>query len=143
MNGIYIWQHGFPFTVTAADLGGANDTPFGAGGRANVSGDPNAGGGSSDKWFNTSAFSQPALGTFGGSERNLLRLPTVNNLDFALFKNFDLPKASRLQFRVEAFNAFNHPNFIGVSRDIRNPDFGHLTSARPGRIVQLGLKLIW
>jgi len=143
VNGIYIWQHGFPITIQAADLGGANDTPFGAGGRANVTGDPNAGGGSIERWFNTSAFSQPALGTYGNSKRNSLRAPTINNLDFALFKNFDLPKGSRLQFRFESFNAFNHPNFTGVSTDIRNPDFGRLTSARPGRINQLGLKFIW
>jgi len=143
VNGIYIWQHGFPITIQAADLGGANDTPFGAGGRANVTGDPNAGGGSIERWFNTSAFSQPALGTYGNSKRNSLRARTINNLDFALFKNFDLPKGSRLQFRFESFNAFNHPNFTGVSTDIRNPDFGRLTSARPGRINQLGLKFIW
>ena len=129
MNGIYIWQHGFPITIQAADLGGANDTPFGAGGRANLVGDPNAGGGTIDKWFNTSAFTQPALGTYGDSLRNSLRAPTINNLDFALFKNFNLPKGSRLQFRFESFNAFNHPNFTGVATNITDPAFGHAEAA--------------
>ena len=92
VNGIYTWQHGFPITVTAADLGGVNDT-FGTN-RADLVGDPNAGGSTraSNKWFNTAAFAQPALGQFGNLGRNTLRGPGINNLDFALFKNFELPK---------------------------------------------------
>ena len=41
VNGIYTWQRGFPITITAADLGGLNDT-FGTN-RADLVGDPNAG----------------------------------------------------------------------------------------------------
>jgi hypothetical protein len=140
VNGIYIWQHGFPITIQAADLGNVFDS-FGTN-RANVSGDPNAGGGTIEKWFNTGAFSQPALGQFGNSTRNMLRAPTINNLDFALFKNFDVTRGARLQFRFESFNAFNHPNFTGVATNITDPAFGRLTSARAGRINQLGVKLI-
>ncbi len=73
----------------------------------------------------------------------MLRGPGINNLDMALFKNFDLVRGARLQFRFESFNAFNHPQFDGVSTNIASPTFGRLTSARPGRINQLGLKLIW
>src|SRR5262249_14730869 len=143
VNGIYTWQRGFPITIQAADVGNVLDS-FGTN-RANVSGDPNGGGGSVEKWFNTAAFSQPALGEFGSSTRNMLRGPTINNLDFALFKNFDLAKGARLQFRFESFNAFNHPNFrsTGVATNITDPAFGRLTSAFDGRINQLGLKLIW
>jgi hypothetical protein len=142
MNGIYTWQRGFPITVIAADLGNVLDS-FNTN-RANVSGDPNAGGGTIEKWFNTAAFSQPALGQFGNSERNFLRGPGINNLDLALFKNFDLPKNARLQFRLESFNSLNHPQFNAVNADMRQPaTFGRVTGARPGRINQLGLKLIW
>jgi len=141
VNGIYIWQHGFPITIRAADVGNVFDS-FGTN-RANVSGDPNSGGGTIEKWFNTAAFSQPPLGQFGNSTRNMLRGPTINNLDLALFKNFDLARGARLQFRFESFNAFNHPNFVGVQTYLPDPAFGRLTSARPGRINQLGLKLIW
>ena len=42
VNGIYTWQQGFPLTVTAADLGGLNDS-FGTN-RADLVGDPNTGG---------------------------------------------------------------------------------------------------
>ncbi len=131
MNGIYSWQTGFPITIQAADVGGVLDS-FGTN-RANVSGDPNAGGGTVEKWFNTGAFTQPGLGQFGNSPRNFLRGPHLSNLDLALFKNFDLPHASRLQFRVESFNVFNHPNFLadGVSTNMTNPNFGQLTTAAP------------
>jgi hypothetical protein len=141
VNGIYTWQRGFPVTVQAADVGNVLDS-FGTN-RANVSGDPNSGGGTIEKWFNTGAFSQPALGQFGNSLRNMLRGPGINNLDLALFKNFDLMREARLQFRFESFNAFNHPQFTSVSQNMTSPTFGRITGARPGRINQLGLKLIW
>jgi hypothetical protein len=75
----------------------------------------------------------------------MLRGPTINKLDFAIFKNFDLARGARLQFRFESFNAFNHPNFNsnGVQTQIADPCFGCLQSAFDGRINQLGLKLIW
>ena len=111
MNGIYLWQGGFPISVFAADLGGVLDT-FGTN-RADIVGDIHSGGGTIEQWFNTAAFAQPALGSFGNSGRSILRAPGINNLDLGFFKNFFLPRNATLQFRVEAFNAFNHPQFSG------------------------------
>jgi hypothetical protein len=141
INGIYLLQGGFPITIQAADVGGVLDT-FGTN-RADVVGDINQGGGSTTQWFNTAAFAQPKLGSFGSSGRNILRGPGINNLDLALFKNFGLPKSAVLQFRVEAFNALNHPQWSGVSTNMTAANFGVVTSARPGRIVQLGAKILW
>ena len=141
LNGIYLWQGGFPITITAADLGGLNDT-FGTN-RADIVGDVHSGGGTIGQWFNTAAFAQPALGQFGNSGRSILRGPGINNLDLGLFKNFYLPKDSTLQLRIEAFNALNHPQWNGVSTNISAANFGVITSARDGRIVQLGVKLLW
>ena len=141
INGIYLWQHGFPITIMATDLGGVLDT-FGTN-RADIVGDIHSGGGSITKWFNTAAFAQPALGSFGNSGRSILRGPSINNLDLALFKNFDLPRASTLQLRFESFNVLNHPQWGNVSTNIANANFGVVTSARAGRINQLGLKLLW
>ena len=61
VNGIYTWQRGFPLTITAADLGGLNDT-FGTN-RADLVGDPNVGERTVNRWFNTAAFAQPAPGS--------------------------------------------------------------------------------
>jgi hypothetical protein len=141
VNGIYTWQHGFPLTVTAADEGGVLDT-FGTN-RANLVGDPDSGDRSINKWFNTAAFAQPALGEFGNSGRNILRGPGINNFDLALFKNFELPRNMRLQFRLESFNAFNHPQWSSVNTNVTSPQFGVITGARPGRINQLGFKFLF
>ena len=141
VNGIYTLQRGFPITITAADLGGLNDT-FGTN-RADLVGDPDNGDRSVTQWFNTSAYAQPPQGALGSAGRNTERGPGINNLDLAVFKNFDLPRGTRLQFRLESFNAFNHTQFAGVSTSIASTNFGVVTSARPARINQLGLKLIF
>jgi hypothetical protein len=141
VNGIYTWQHGFPLTITAADLGGLNDTS--GTNRADLVGDPNVGERSVTRWFNTAAFAQPAAGSLGNLGRNTERAPGVNNLDLALFKNFTLTTGVRLQFRLESFNALNHTQFQGVSTNLTAANFGVVTSARPARINQLGLKLLF
>jgi hypothetical protein len=140
INGIYLLQGGFPISVFAADVGGVLDS-FGTN-RANIVGDIHAGGGTVEQWFNTAAFAQPALGQFGNSGRSILRGPGINNLDLSLFKMFSAGPTT-LQFRIEAFNALNHPQFLNVAQNITAANFGVVTSARPGRIVQLGLKVLW
>jgi hypothetical protein len=141
VNGIYTWQRGFPLTVTAADLGGLNDS-FGTN-RADLVGDPNTGGHSIQRWFNTDAFAQPAAGQFGSSGRNILRGPGVNNLDLAVFKNFGLVGRTKLQFRLESFNVLNHTQFSSVDTNLTSSTFGVVNGARAGRINQLGLKVIF
>jgi hypothetical protein len=141
VNGIYTWQRGFPITITAADLGGLNDT-FGTN-RADLVGDPSVDTRTVTQWFNTAAFAQPAAGALGSLGRNTERGPGVNNLDLALFKNFTIHGEVRLQFRLESFNALNHTQFAGVSTNRANANFGVVTSARPARINQLGVKLLF
>jgi hypothetical protein len=96
-----------------------------------------------NRWFNTAAFAQPALGELGNLGRNTERGPGINNLDLALFKNVELSHQVRLQFRLESFNALNHTQFDGVSTNLAATNFGVVTSARPARINQLGLKLLF
>ena len=92
---------------------------------------------------NTSAannYVQQAGGTTG--TRAIVRLPGFTNFDIALMKSFRLPfEGHRLQFRAEAFNAFNHVNFYNPSLDINSTStFGELQSAYPARVVQLSLR---
>ena len=121
-------------------VGGLNDT-FGTN-RANLVGDPRSGDRTVTRWFNTAAFAQPAAGALGNLGRNTERGPGVNNLDLALFKNFNLGMGARLQFRLESFNVFNHTQFAGVSTNIAATNFGVVTSARPARINQLGVQAV-
>jgi hypothetical protein len=143
VNGIATFQRGFPITITAADAGGLNDS-FGTN-RADIVGDPYPDGfnKSIDAWFSTAAFRQPAPGSFGSVGRNTLRGPGINNLDLALFKNFDVGRGSRVQFRFESFNTFNHAQFNAPVVNVADNRFGRILSARPGRINQIGLKLLF
>ena len=95
------------------------------------------------RWFNTSAFAQPASGKFGTLGRNTERGPGVNNLDLALFKNLTVRHGIRLQFRFESFNAFNHTQFATVVTNLTATNFGVVTAARAARINQMGLKLLF
>jgi hypothetical protein len=63
------------------------------------------------------AFTYPFGGNTG--ERNVLRGPGFSNVDMAVLKNFTMPWSDGqiLQFRLEAFNVFNHPSFNNPSVD--------------------------
>ena len=113
-------------------------------------------------WFNTRAFdwsgtcvyssnlvqtagsANPAY-AFGDAPRffSNVRAPRLNNLDFSIQKEFKLPlgEQSRLRFRADAFNLFNH-TLLGYPVVSSNANFGRITSTRvPARIWQLGLHL--
>lgn len=143
VNGIATFQSGFPMTIAAADVGGLNDT-FGTN-RADIVGNPYPSGFKKTiaQWFNTAAFRQPGAGYLGNSGRGILRLPGINNWDTGLFKNFRLTERASLQFRFESFNAFNHTQWNGPTRNIADSRFGQILSSRPARINQLGLKVLW
>ena len=99
-----------------------------------------------EMWFDPSAFSVPAAGVFGNAKRNSLRGPALKVADLSLFKNLQFG-ATRVQLRLEAFNAFNWVNLglpettIFNSGGARNPTAGRITStSTPARQVQLGVK---
>jgi hypothetical protein len=75
-----------------------------------------------------------------------VRNPGVKTADLSLFKNNYFGKESRynLQFRIEAFNAFNHPNWNTASSSLQGGSaFGTITSTNPNvpnRVVQLAAK---
>jgi hypothetical protein len=94
------------------------------------------------RWFDASAFTQPANGTFGNAARNVLYGPGRWNVDASLFKDFTFTEESKLQFRAEFFNVFNHPQFGQPNGTIFNPGVGQITSivGNP-RQIQLALRL--
>ncbi len=102
--------------------------------------------------FNTEAFRPPAVGTFGNAASSLIRGPGTNNWDISLFKNVPLvAERCRLQFRAEAYNAFNHTQFNGLDTATRfdaagkqvNARLGEFTGASAPRRIQLALRLIF
>lgn len=92
------------------------------------------------EWFNTVAFTQPAPGFFGDAAPGSIRGPGSINFDMALYKDFKIHERHTLQFRTEAFNAFNHTNFSGVSTGIGGGGAGAVTSALDPRVFEFALR---
>src|SRR5690606_714876 len=97
------------------------------------------------EYFDASAFELPAIGTYGNAAKGLITRPGEILLDLALLKDFPigLSDESRLQFRAELFNMFNNTNFNNPSTTVLSSQFESITSAGPGRQIQLGLKVLW
>jgi hypothetical protein len=142
LNGILTLQTGNPFNVTAGvdrSLSGVNLD------HADISGPAATYGGSSHgaevgRYFDTSMFSLPALGTFGSSGRNILVGPGLANFDAGLFKQFRIDESRHFELRWEVFNTFNRPNFLNPTASFSSVNFGRILSARDPRIMQLAAK---
>ncbi len=93
------------------------------------------------QWFNTGAFRLPDPYRFGNAPRSVLRGPGINNIDLSLLKNFSITERVKAEFRGESYNFLNHTNFGLPGSTLGAPGFGVITSARPGRAVQLGLRI--
>jgi hypothetical protein len=118
--------------------------------RPNQIGDPNGKRCVPGTFFNTCAFGDPALGSYGNVGRNSLQGPGSVTWDTSLFKNFKLSERFNLEFRSEFFNLLNHTNFLlsqsgpqesNNSTVLGSPQFGFLTAARSPRQIQFALKL--
>ena len=143
LGGVFTIQSGPPFTVTTQV-----NTVYSAAGalRADVSRNPNLDAGSRTlyRWFDMEAFAQPAAAKFGNQGINILRADGITNLDLSMMKAWNLPGEGRkIQLRGEFFNAGNHPDFGLPGRTFGGPGFGLVSSARAGRSIQLGLRLVY
>jgi hypothetical protein len=102
---------------------------------------------STQEFWNIQAFNttNPELGYRDGSVgRNVLLSPGLRQWDFSLTKNTSIKEGHELQFRWEAFNFANHPNWNSPATDARNATtFGVITSARTMREMQFGLKYVF
>jgi hypothetical protein len=142
VSGVYTYTSGLPLSFTTTN----NTNSFGGSQFPNIS----------DRhllaianptrlaWFNKSVFSQPAAFTYGNAPRYVseVRSDATNNMDFGLQKTFPILEKVRLQFRAEAFNAFNHNQFSAPTTNITSPTFGQITSSRSTpRNIQLSLRL--
>ena len=147
VNGIVTLSTGIPLALTAPNNSGAfSDTQ-----RPNVIGDPNLPSGRSTQdtlaqWFDTSKFSQPAAFTFGNTGRTLpnVRGDGPANIDFSLFKQFPFLESRRVEFRAEAFNLTNTPQFDLPGQAFGGGSFGVVSAqANSPRQVQLALKVVF
>ena len=86
--------------------------------------DPTAPGG---RIINRAAFAVPSVGQQGSLGRNVIRGFPFWQIDVAVRRQFNLTERLGLQFRAEAFNVFNHPNFGTIQTSLTSPTFGKAT----------------
>jgi hypothetical protein len=107
-----------------------------------------------NEWFNTACFSAPPNGELGNLGRNTLIGPGFWDLDLAVMKNTRIGEKLSVQFRVEAFNIFNHPDFdlpnpnlftlAPTGGAIPNPVAGQITdTVNAPRQIQFALKFLF
>jgi len=89
--------------------------------------------------FNPAAFSVPTAGVQGNLGRNVLRGFAVGQLDFSLRREFPIYERLKLQFRADAFNLFNHPNFANPAGVMTDPTFGVSTQMLGSSLGSTGI----
>jgi hypothetical protein len=139
-------QSGLPFNV-GFDTSGISDT---GPNRPDIVGDPRAGDGGQNQWFDPTVFAKPAVGTFGNLKRNSINGPGYWRTDASLFKKFRFTENQELEFRTEVVNLFNHVNLGQPDSFIGNPanpnsNAGRITSTAyggqdPQRAFQFALR---
>jgi hypothetical protein len=155
ISGVSQFQTGTPFTIaTGDDFAGVGpgsgsqiwvvngDPVLGDGDKkfASNNGDPNF-------WFavknadGSSIFVRPAAGTFNTQRvRNSIYGPGFQNHNLGLLKDFQIKERHTIQFRAEAFNWFNHPNWNGPDTNPTSATFGKITNKSSERNLQFALR---
>jgi hypothetical protein len=155
VGGSIALQSGVPQNITIGGLDNSltqstYDRPNATGVSSSVS-NPSPGG-----WYNPAAFFVAPVGQYGNVGRNTALAPGIFDINAEVHKNFRIRENHQIQFRAEAFNALNHPNFGGPSGNILaglavpgapanapHQGFGTINTLAfgiPMRQLQLGLK---
>jgi hypothetical protein len=143
-NAILSLHSGTPYTLGVggdiANTGNSNNGGYYE--RLNLVGDPRLDNPSPAQWFNTKAFAVPASFTYGNLGRNTFRNDWTRNMDFSLFREFQIHEGIRLQFRAESFNVTNSVVYGTPVTNFTNANFGKVLSvANSPRQLQFALKL--
>jgi hypothetical protein len=93
------------------------------------------------EWFNPASLAAPPYGFFGNAGQDVIPGPPLDSWNWALYKSFPMGERFKWQFRAEAFNIWNHPNFYGIDAGVGDPTIGQLTSALDPRILEFALRL--
>jgi len=151
ISGITHIAGGFPVTMhndsdrslTGLQRNGVNntwglDTPDVLPGSLKLNGKPHNG-----PYFDTSQFGFQPLGEVGSAKPRFFYGPGMINADLSVQKRIELAENKTLDFRMDAFNVFNHPQYFGpdtVDGDISSGTFGQIVKAQNPRLMQAALK---
>jgi len=125
VSGILTLRGGLPLTVTQTQ--GVLST--GTGNRPNRICDGRLSNPTIDRWFDTGCFvaTTDNTGTYGDAGRGIIRGPGSFNIDASLIKNTRIGHVDT-EFRLEAFNVLNHPQFGNPNTTLGNAAFGTISS---------------
>lgn len=150
LNGIVAIRSGVPLNPGNGLNKDVANVGSGANERVNFISNPNVGAPHKfSEWFNADAFQNPANGTFGDAGLDSLRGPGFWDADTSLFKTIPIGERASFQFRVEAFNLFNHPNLAnpgpsGTTGDLLVPAGNEITgTVGTQRVIQLAGKILF
>lgn len=142
-SGLMVLASGLPVTPRMANNSTLN-ADFNL--RPDLVGDPSVSNPTRDLWFDPAAFAVPGLFRQGSAGRNILRGPSLYNLDWSLSKMFRFTERTQLEFRADAFNILNHANLDQPVDTIDSPTAGQVFGLSQGsnmRQMQFGLRLSW
>jgi hypothetical protein len=128
LNALWSWESGLPLDIITST--GSLNAP-GNINRPDVTGPVQIFGGigPGTPYFDTSKFKQPANNTAGNLGRNVLHGPNLFDIDASVFRKFPLRERLNLEFRAEAFNLTNTPQYNRPVSDFSNSSFGSVISA--------------
>lgn len=147
VNGFWTLQSGLPIVI---GLSGGHIQDGSQ--RPNVTGNPRSGSSIHDvvqgkgPYFNASAYSNPGDQIDGNAPRfdTRLRGDGIRNIDFSVFKNFQIKEQMKLQLRTEFFNFTNTPRFADPNGNVGDGGFGTITSqVNSPRQVQFGARFLF
>jgi hypothetical protein len=123
VNGALYLRSGLPVNITTTQ--NVLSTTVGTGARPNQTCSGELSNPTIERWFDTSCFANVTenTATYGNAERNSVRGPGQFNIDASLIKNTRIGRVDT-EFRVEAFNLLNHPQFALPNGQLGSPTFG-------------------
>ena len=138
-SGYFAFISGTPLTFAMPDATLGN----GWGTRANLVGNPNLSSRSKLEWFNVNAFAAPPLYQWGTSGIGSVTGPNLTQLNLSLSKNFYWREGKYLQFRAEAYNAFNNVRLGDPDTTLGDSNFGMILSDAGPRTMQLSARIVF
>jgi hypothetical protein len=143
INPIVSWHSGFPIALYASDASGTGSPSPRPDCNGPVSYPKTPLAGLGIQWFDPSAFSQPAAGTFGNCPaQGPVVGPGYFDADLSLQKNFLITESKKLQFRADFLNSTNHPSF-GAPAHSLGTGMGISDVTQDSRQLQFALKFIF
>ena len=138
LNGLWTWESGLPmnFSASSTSLNAPGNSQF-----PNVVAPVQILGheGPGSYWFTPTSFANPPAGTIGNTGRNILHGPRLFSINGSVFRRFSFSERFKLEFRAEAYNLTNTPQFDLPDTTLGDAAFGQITTAQGNQAVKVNL----